>query len=92
MLHLSLRSGLEALTGPQEPLYAMRIEFKKRRDYMVSRLNEMPGFQCLTPPGAFYVYPDVSEIIGKTLSGKRVTNDDVLAEISLEDADRSSPR
>lgn len=46
----------------------------------------MPGFQCLTPPGAFYVYPDVSEIIGKTLSGKRVTNDDVLAEILLEDA------
>ncbi len=83
---ISQKAALEALTGPQEPLYAMRIEFKKRRDYMVSRLNEMPGFQCLTPPGAFYVYPDVSEIIGKTLSGKRVTNDDVLAEILLEDA------
>ncbi len=83
---ISQKAALAGLTGPQEPLGAMRVEFQKRRDYMVKRLNEMPGFKCLTPSGAFYVYPDISELIGKTLAGKKVTDDSVLADILLDDA------
>lgn len=83
---ISQKAALAGLLGPQEPLEAMRIEFNKRRDYMVSRLNDMPGVKCLTPPGAFYVYPDVSAIIGRKLAGQTVTNDSVLADILLEDA------
>ena len=83
---ISQKAALAGLLGPQEPLEAMRIEFNKRRDYMVSRLNDMPGVKCLTPPGAFYVYPDVSAIIGRKLAGQTVTNDSILADILLEDA------
>ncbi len=83
---ISQKAALEGLAGPQEPLEAMRVEFKKRRDYMVERLNEMPGFKCLTPPGAFYVYPDITWLIGKKLAGKQVTSDSALADILLDDA------
>ncbi|HHY11525.1 MAG TPA: pyridoxal phosphate-dependent aminotransferase [Firmicutes bacterium] len=83
---ISQKAALEGLAGPQEPLEAMRVEFKKRRNYMVERLNEMPGFKCLTPPGAFYVYPDITWLIGKKLAGKQVTSDSALADILLDDA------
>jgi len=83
---ISQKAALAGLTGPQEALEMMRVEFKKRRDYMVKRLNEMPGVRCLVPPGAFYVYPDVSAIIGRRLAGKMVVSDSVLADILLDDA------
>lgn len=83
---ISQKAALAGLKGPQEPLETMRLEFKKRRDYMVQRLNEMPGFKCLTPPGAFYVYPDVSALIGRKISGKTVTDDSTLADILLDQA------
>jgi len=83
---ISQKAALAGLRGPQEPLEKMRREFKKRRDYMVKRLNEMPGFKCLTPPGAFYVYPDVSELIGKKIAGKVVSDDSTLADILLDEA------
>ncbi|HHW26618.1 MAG TPA: pyridoxal phosphate-dependent aminotransferase [Firmicutes bacterium] len=83
---ISQKAALAGLTGPQEPLALMRAEFKKRRDFMVKRLNEMPGVKCLTPPGAFYTYPDVSSIIGKKVCGRLVSNDTELAEVLLEEA------
>ncbi len=82
---ISQKAAVAGLTGPQEPLEAMRLEFKKRRDYMVKRLNEMPGFKCLTPPGAFYVYPDVTGLFGKKLAGKVISSDVDLADILLDD-------
>jgi len=54
-----------ALTGPQEPTYRMREEFDRRRRYIVDRLNGMPGISCLSPQGAFYVFPNVSGTFGK---------------------------
>lgn len=83
---ISQKAALAGLKGPQEPLEKMRMEFKKRRDYMVERLNKMPGIRCLTPPGAFYVYPDVSGLIGKKLAGKVVSDDTTLADILLDEA------
>ncbi len=83
---ISQKAALAGLLGPQEALETMRLEFRKRRDYMVSRLNEMPGFKCLTPPGAFYVYPDVSAIMGRKLAGQVVADDTVLADVLLEHA------
>lgn len=79
-------AAVAGLKGPQEELEKMRVEFKKRRDYMVARLNEMPGIKCLVPPGAFYTYPDVSGLLGKKIAGKLVKDVDVLADILLEDA------
>jgi aspartate/methionine/tyrosine aminotransferase len=54
-------AGIEALRGPQKSVDAMRDEFKKRRDVMVSGLNKINGFSCQLPHGAFYVFPNITE-------------------------------
>jgi aspartate aminotransferase len=54
------RAGLAALTGPREPAQAMVAEFRRRRDVIVAGLNEIPGFRCRAPEGAFYAFPDIS--------------------------------
>jgi aspartate/methionine/tyrosine aminotransferase len=53
-------AGVEALTGPQESVDAMVAELRARRDLVVAGLNDIPGVSCLTPAGAFYVFPDIS--------------------------------
>jgi aspartate/methionine/tyrosine aminotransferase len=54
-------AGVEALRGPQESVDAMCAEFKKRRDVMVAGLNKIKGFSCLSPKGAFYVFPNIKK-------------------------------
>ncbi|HZE12247.1 MAG TPA: pyridoxal phosphate-dependent aminotransferase [Chthoniobacterales bacterium] len=54
-------AGVEALRGPQESVERMCAEFKKRRDVMVAGLNKIKGFSCLSPKGAFYVFPNISK-------------------------------
>jgi aspartate aminotransferase len=79
-------AALEALTGPQDFLAENRIVFQRRRDLVVSMLNQAKGITCPTPEGAFYVYPDISGCIGKaTPAGKIITNDEVFAEALLEE-------
>jgi aspartate/methionine/tyrosine aminotransferase len=55
-------AGAAALTGPDEPVQAMVAEFRRRRDAIVAELNSLPGVTCKTPEGAFYVFPNVSQI------------------------------
>lgn len=57
--------ALAALTGPQEPLETMKVEFVKRRDRVVELLNQIEGISCLKPQGAFYVFPNVSKAMKK---------------------------
>ena len=57
-------AAIEALIGNQSEVTIMRNVFKKRRDYIVTRLNEMNGVHCDTPGGAFYVFPDFSSYMG----------------------------
>jgi aspartate/methionine/tyrosine aminotransferase len=54
-------AGVEALDGPQDAVEAMIGTFRTRRDRVVTGLNELPGVRCLTPAGAFYAYPNVTE-------------------------------
>ena len=68
---ISQKAALAALEGPQEPLRKMVAEFVKRRDYIVKRLNSINGISCLKPQGAFYVFPDISEILGGPLKGNQ---------------------
>ncbi len=56
---------LEAIKGPQDDVYRMVAEFKRRRDVIVEGLNSIPGFHCLKPHGSFYVFPNIKET-GKT--------------------------
>jgi len=55
------KAGVTALKGDQGPLKTMMEAFKKRRDAIVKGLNEIPGFSCLTPQGAFYAFPNIKE-------------------------------
>ena len=52
-------AGIEALTGSQDAVHAMVAAFQRRRDLIVAGLNEIPGFRCLSPKGAFYVFPNI---------------------------------
>lgn len=56
------RAGMKALTGPQDDVSRMVAEFRKRRDVIVRGMNELPGFHCLNPAGAFYVFPSVRRL------------------------------
>jgi aspartate/methionine/tyrosine aminotransferase len=53
-------AGIAALDGPQEESEAMMAAFKERRDVMVAALNTLPGVTCLSPGGAFYVFPNIT--------------------------------
>jgi len=54
------KAGLAALQGPQDDVAKMVSEFRRRRDAIVKSLNEIPGFRCTTPAGAFYAFPNVT--------------------------------
>lgn len=73
---VSQAAALAALTGPQDEVERMRVEFDKRRQYMVKTLNAIPGVKCSEPKGAFYCFPDVSSYNGKkTPDGKVIESD-----------------
>ena len=78
-------AAVEALNGPQETVQVMVQEFKKRRDYMYERLAAMPGIKIRKPPGAFYMFPDVSALFGKTIRGRLINSDMDLVESILTD-------
>src|SRR3990172_2577202 len=63
-------AALEAIRGPQEEVKTMVREFAKRREAIVGGLNAIQGIRCLKPQGAFYVFPDVSGLFGKSAKGK----------------------
>ncbi|MCW6535032.1 pyridoxal phosphate-dependent aminotransferase [Sphingomonas lycopersici] len=76
-----------ALNGDQSFLIERNAAFKSRRDLVVSMLNQTDGVTCPRPEGAFYVYPEVSGVIGKTTpGGKRIENDSDFVGYLLEDA------
>jgi aspartate aminotransferase len=80
---ISQWAAVEALNGPQDHLKTFRASFEERRDLVVSMLNQATGLKCATPEGAFYVYPSMKELIGKTLpSGKKIeTDEDFVLEL-----------
>lgn len=63
---ISQWAAVEALNGPQDFIPERKIAFEKRRDLVVSMLNQTAGVTCATPEGAFYVYPSIAGLIGKT--------------------------
>lgn len=76
-----------ALDGPQGFLAERKAAFRKRRDMVVEMLNAAQGLTCPTPEGAFYVYPDASDCIGRTTpEGRRIESDDELIGYFLDRA------
>jgi aspartate/methionine/tyrosine aminotransferase len=85
--NVSQRAAIAALSGNLDAVHKMGEAFNRRRSLIVSLLNEIPGFQCPTPQGAFYVYPSVKGALGKTIRGKVANTSAELATIILEEVE-----
>ena len=84
---ISQAAAVAALNGPQDFLIERNAAFERRRDLVVSMLNDTPGLECPTPEGAFYVYPDASGVIGKTTpKGQVIETDEDLIAYFLDEA------
>ncbi|MCI9119730.1 MAG: pyridoxal phosphate-dependent aminotransferase [Flavonifractor sp.] len=81
---ISQKAAMTALSGPQEKLSSMLQSFEERRNYIVERMNRIPGISCIKPEGAFYVMMNLEKILGKTVHGVEITNDDVFADAFLK--------
>ncbi|NBQ46065.1 MAG: pyridoxal phosphate-dependent aminotransferase [Proteobacteria bacterium] len=83
---ISQAAAVEALNGDQSFINPRAIEFKKRRDFVVSSLNNTKGLTCVNPQGAFYVFPNCKKLMNKkTSSGKIIKNDTDFATYLLEE-------
>ncbi len=85
--NVAKKAAFAALTGPQDILKTMLNAFDNRRKTIVKMLNEINGFICPEPGGAFYVYPSVKNVLGKTINGKIINSSLDLANIALEEVD-----
>ncbi|KQQ92898.1 aspartate aminotransferase [Leifsonia sp. Leaf325] len=85
--NISQRAAIAALTGPQDTVEVMRQAFDRRRKTIVAELNKIPGIHAPTPEGAFYVYPDVSGLLGREWHGITPTTSLELADLILEKAE-----
>jgi aspartate aminotransferase len=83
---ISQKAALAALQSSPIPLKEMLEAFDQRRRYGVERLNRIPGVTCFSPPGAFYLFPDLSSYYGCSFKGKRIQNSTDLVEYLLEQA------
>ena len=83
---ISQFAAVEALNGPHDFIAQNNAAFVRRRDIVVKMLNEAEGITCPTPDGAFYVYPSVAGLIGKTTpNGVKIVDDEAFATALLND-------
>jgi aspartate aminotransferase len=83
---ISQYAALEALNGPQDFIATNRAVFQRRRDLVVSMLNQARGILCPEPEGAFYVYPSIAGCIGLTSAGgTAITTDEAFATALLDE-------
>ncbi len=81
---IAQKAAVLALTGDQKCTRDMNQAFKRRRDYVLSRIAKMKGVRCDSPDGAFYVFPDMSSFYGKTFDGKKISGSSDMALYLLE--------
>lgn len=83
---IAQKAAISALKAFPEKISYMIHTFKKRRDLVLEEIYKIPGFHSNIPQGAFYIFPDVSDMFGKTFSGVRIYNSDDLAMYLLNHA------
>jgi aspartate aminotransferase len=83
---MTQKAAVEALKGPQDFIATMRAEFDKRRKFIVSELNTIPGMSCIMPNGAFYAFPNTAKIYGARFRDKTISSSTDLALYFLEEA------
>ena len=79
-------AAVEALNGEQSFIDDMKATYVMRRDYMVERINKINGLSCLNPNGAFYIFMNVKDVIGKEHYGKMINSANELCQDMLERA------
>ncbi len=79
-------ASVTALNDVHAEIETMRIEFEKRRTVMVNGLNKISGISCLNPDGAFYTFPNVSALLGKTCASGKIENSAQLCQFLLKEA------
>lgn len=82
---IAQKAAVEALNGSQEAPEMMKAEFDKRRRYMYERVSKMPLVSCLEPEGAFYVFVDCSQVLGKSYNGNVIESAAAFADILIKD-------
>ena len=85
--NISQRAAIAAVSGDLRAVHEMGLAFDRRRKLIVGLLNEIPGVFCPTPTGAFYVYPSVKGVLGKTIRGKCPQTSAELATLILEEVE-----
>ncbi len=83
---IAQRAVITALEAPVSKIQYMVDEFKERRKLILDLLKDIEGFECVEPEGAFYVFPNITHFIGKTLNGKTINNASDFAIYLLEEA------
>lgn len=79
-------AALEAISGPQDSVESMRVEFDKRRKFLVERLNSMDGITCNNADGAFYLMPNMTAFYDKEWNGKKIADSFGMADYLLAEA------
>ncbi len=82
---ISQKAALAAITGPQDFIKSWVDEFSNRRLYIVERLNSIEGVNCITPEGAFYVFPDVSAVYGRKYKDTVIDGSAAFCDYMLEE-------
>ena len=81
---ISQKASAVALTAPQDSVEEMRRAFEERRNYMVQRMNQIPGVSCIKPEGAFYVMMNIEQLIGKSYFGTVIKDSDDFGNLFLK--------
>ena len=84
--NVSQRAALAAVSGGLDDVAMMRAAFDRRRQTIVRMLNEIDGVVCVEPEGAFYAFPSVKGLLGKSLRGQRPSSSAELAELCINEA------
>ena len=85
--NVSQRAAIAALQGSLEAVEEMRTAFDRRRKTIVGMLNEIDGVSCPTPQGAFYAYPSVAGVLGRTIRGRTPQTSAELASLILDEVE-----
>ncbi|HAN71704.1 MAG TPA: aspartate aminotransferase [Actinobacteria bacterium] len=85
--NVSQVAALAAVTGDLAAVEEMKVAFDRRRLLIVDLLDSIPGVTCPTPEGAFYVYPSVKELLGRSLRGTAIESSSQLAALILDEAE-----
>ncbi len=83
---ISQMATIEAYNGPQDYVSKVLVDFAARRTYIIEALNEIPGITCFNPEGAFYAFPSVKGLLGKTCKGQKIDSALTLCELLLDEA------